>query len=90
MEHYKGLITLDLENSPSAKERETFYRVLQEENWVKLEKVTTTWKVSFGEGFGYQEAIHLLKSHIAKAKQLSGVPTVQYAIQLGVHDVLIV
>jgi hypothetical protein len=79
---YKALITLDLTNTDEMK-REKFYNFLTEKKWVKIENITTAWKTSFIDNTYRSEAISILKKDIRKAKEISGVYSVNFAIQVG-------
>lgn len=85
--YHEALIVLELPNATD-EQREVFYKILQEENWVKLDNLTTAWKTSFNEGSTRDGAIHVLKIDLDKAKNVSNVTQVNYAIQLDLNQII--
>lgn len=84
---YKALITLDLSNATSD-QRSIFYQVLEDEKWIKLKNLTTSWKASFDEVLTRDGCIDILISDMSKAKAKSKVNRVDYAIQLSKPDLV--
>lgn len=85
---YKALVTIDLPGLPddNPKSRQDFNNFLEKNKWNKIENITTTWKVAF-KGGSRKAVISKLKSRLAKAKQISKVARVVYAIQVCEEDV---
>ena len=85
---YKALVTLDLENA-TKEQREIFYKVLVDENWMKIANLDTAWKVFFVDGGTRNGALGTIKNHLSKAKEKSKVLRVDFAIQLDTNDLVI-
>jgi len=84
---YKALITLDLPDISDEK-RQLFYDILEEEHWVKIDKLTTAWKVEFiGEG-DRNSVIETLLNDLTKAKKHSSISKINYALQVGKGQVV--
>jgi hypothetical protein len=85
---FKALITMDLPNI-TEEQRDQFYDILKEEKWLKIKKMTTTWKVSFSDEITRDDAIIALENDIKKAKQNCRISKVEYAVQLGMGEIKI-
>ena len=85
---YKVLVTLDLPNA-SNDQRNTFYEVLTREKWIKINSLTTSWKISFKDNIVRDVAIAELMSDLQKAKTESKLKKIEYAIQLDKLEVVI-
>ena len=85
----EALVTLDLPRS--GKSRSDFNDNLRKNpDWLEITTLTTTWVVSFKEDVDkIEEAIIIIKIDIEKAKRASGVPKVNYAIQVGKKNVVL-
>lgn len=79
---YKGLITLDLPSS-SDEQRKKFYESLENEKWIKIDNLTTAWKVSFKDDIERAAALNILKKELSEAKTYSSVSKLNCSIQLG-------
>ncbi len=84
--NFRALITLDLPNTFSEK-KNLFYEELHAMQWYKIKNISTAWGVNFNEGFDRLSAVSTLKYDIKKAKYLSGIPKVSYAIQLANYHI---
>jgi hypothetical protein len=85
---YKVLVTLDL-SSATDDQRKEFYKVLDEEKWLKINSLTTTWKISFQDNVDRDGVIETLKNDMHKAKNESKVKKVEYAMQMDKPDVIV-
>jgi hypothetical protein len=79
---YKALVMLEL-NDKSRKKCSSFYDILAGEEWVKINNLTAAWKVFFDKDMEREEAVKTIKVDIQKAKQISGIKSVNYAVQLS-------
>jgi hypothetical protein len=86
---YKALVTLDLSGEVSTEQRNQFYQKLEELKWVKIQPLTTAWKVSFTESVTREDAIKILLNDLDKAKDASKVKKVEYALQLDRAEVVV-
>lgn len=84
---YQTLVTLDLVDA-NEDQRKIFYEVLEQQNWFKIPKLTTAWKVSFLDSASREGAIQAIRSDIKKAKEVSKVKLVEYALQLDLAAVI--
>lgn len=85
---FKALITLDLPGA-STENREVFYTYLKEKQWIKIANIDTAWKASFSDGITIDRVFAILKQHLADAKNISKVASVNFAIQAHESDVVI-
>ena len=85
---YQALITLDLVDAIK-KERDLFYSVLENEKWIKISNLTTSWKATFEEGVTRSGAIKTIQQDLIKAKNKSKIKKVEYALQLDKETVII-
>jgi len=84
---YKVLMTLDLENRVSAEKRQKVYDYLEQEKWVKLKALTTSWKCSFNDDVTRDSAVKICKQDIDNATKSAGVLTFHVAVQVGKGEV---
>lgn len=85
---FKALVTMDLPGTTDEK-RAVFYAELEKALWRKIPKLTTAWQASFSEGATREGAIKTLINDIDKAKIISRISVVNYAIQVGQGDLSI-
>lgn len=83
------LLTLDLPNV-TAESRGKFYEVLDNEEWEKLDNLTTAWKCSFNEDVTKENAIGICKNDLSKAAQQSGISKYHAALQAGQSSPVII
>lgn len=85
---YKALITLDLTDTTS-EQRKIFYEYLTNENWIKINNLTTAWQVAFNDKTLRENAVSIIFNDLQIAKNKSKVLKVNYAIQMDNLDVII-
>lgn len=85
---YNVLVTIDL--SPATDEqRQTFYEVLSNNDWKKIEPLTTTWKTSFNNTASRDVVISAIQKRLELAKDISEVKKVDYALQMDFIEIFI-
>lgn len=85
---YKALITIDLPYAES-EQRKKYYQVLEEAKWTKITELTTAWKVTFREGVSYMHAVSVIQNVIRKAEKASDTCITNYAMHLGLKNVVL-
>jgi hypothetical protein len=85
---YQVLVTLDLPEA-TEQQRSTFYQVLEQEHWEKIDTLTTAWRVRFRDGGTREGAAQAIRNHIRNAREASRVRTVEYALQLDTQPVIV-
>lgn len=83
-----GLVTIDLPHNCDDKQRKAFYSTLKNENWSKIDFVTTAWTMIFEKDVNTKDAISIIEADLKKAKLESKVATVEYVCQLGIIPIL--
>lgn len=82
---YKALVTIDI--TADDEQRKAFYEYLKKQRWMKVPKLTTTWKVSFVETTPRDRAIDIIVRDLKEAKGNSNARNVEYAMQLAKEDI---
>lgn len=82
---YKALVTIDI--TANDEQRKAFYNYLEKQKWVKVPKLTTTWKVAFVESTPREVAITFIVRNLKEAKGITNVRNVEYAMQLAKEDI---
>lgn len=85
---YKVLVTLDLPDA-TEEQRTIFYEELENKKWKKIPNLTTAWKASFADDVNIENAILIMEDDLQKAKNVSKVKRVDYAMQLDQSNVII-
>ena len=83
---FKALITIDLP-SVTEENRKVFYKSLEEDKWVKVTRLTTTWRATFQSTVTRDGAIQALIADLRSAKVKSGIRKVEYALQLDESEI---
>lgn len=82
---YKALVTIDI--TADDEQRKAFYEYLKKEKWVKVPKLTTTWKVPFADSVLRNTVIDAIVRDLKDAKRISNARNVEYAMQLAKEDI---
>ena len=77
------MLSIDLEQGVSQEKRKACYENLADNNWVKIPKVTTTWKASFGKSTNPDKVIEATKNYVKRAASASGVTNYEAVAHLG-------
>lgn len=78
-----AMLSLDLDNNATAKQRNKFYEYLKNEKWVKIAKVTTTWYVKFKSGTTAPVMISTTKTDVANAAKHAGITSYDAVVHVG-------
>ena len=76
-------MTLDLDKNTSAGQREKFNKYLEEELWIKIGKVTTTWCAGFGIDWTEEEIISALEEDVSNAVAHAGIIHYNAVVHVG-------
>jgi hypothetical protein len=85
---HKALVTLDLPDV-SDSQRKFFYEKLESEKWYKIRSLTTVWRMSYDDGFTWDDVVESIKDDLLNAKRASGVKKVEYALQIHSREVVV-
>ena len=78
-----AMLSLDLERNVTDEQRKKFYEHLKEENWVKIPKVTTTWRASFKQGTTEVGALNTTKKDVANAAKKARIGKYNAVVHFG-------
>lgn len=84
----KVLITLDL-NDASTSQRQEFNSILEEHNWIKVGKLTTTWRCSFYDSVTRESAKNTILTRLQEAQDKTKIKEIEYAFQMDEDEVVI-
>lgn len=79
----KAMLTVDLNNDVSSKQRDDFNKALENEGWSKITSLTTTWQAGFKDGVGRSGAIGAAKKDVQTAAKKAGVSSYDAAVMVG-------
>ncbi|MFY4857618.1 hypothetical protein ACOTVL_04075 [Aliarcobacter butzleri] len=85
---YTVLLTLDLNNVTQEK-RETFYQLLEKNQWKKIGKINTVWKAKFKEDVTREGALNSSKNEIKRLASQSLISSFDAVLQAGEGDVVV-
>ena len=77
------MLSLDLERGVSEERRQRFNEYLAQEHWIKIPKVTTTWRASFTDGVTFESAIQATKHVVANAASHANISYYEAALHVG-------
>jgi hypothetical protein len=83
-----ALVAIDLSKTPEP-QYEQFCKALEKDNWVRIGDSSTIWSVSFQEPVRRMGAIRTIQSSLHRAKKVSNVMHLVYAVQVDVKEVLV-
>lgn len=85
---YKALVILELPEA-TEEQKAIFNQILSKELWFKIENLNMAWKIAFNQNWSRAGAIEAIESDLKKAKEVSGAPRVEYALQLDIQVLVI-
>lgn len=85
---YKALVILELPEA-TEEQKAIFNQALSKELWFRIENLNAAWKIAFNQNWSRAGAIEAIESDLKKAKHISGVPRVEYALQLDIQVLVI-
>lgn len=85
---YKALVILELPDA-TEEQKAIFDQVLSKELWFRIENFSLAWKISFNQNWSRAGAIEAIENDLKKAKEISGVPSLEYALQLDIQVLVI-
>jgi hypothetical protein len=77
------MVSLDLERGVSEEKRQKFNEYLENEHWVKVPKVTTTWRAGFTDGVTSESAARATKVGVANAARHAGITYYEAVMHFG-------
>lgn len=83
-----ALVAIDLSETPQP-QYEQFFKALEKDNWIRIGHSSAIWSVSFHEPVRRMRAIRTIQSSLHRAKKMSNVLPMEYAIQIDVKEVLV-
>tara|TARA_R110002110_G_scaffold278355_1_gene493572 strand:- start:92 stop:355 length:264 start_codon:yes stop_codon:yes gene_type:complete len=81
-----AMLSLDLDRLTTSDQRKIFYEHLKNEKWVKISKVTTTWRASFEASVTEAGAIQTTKNDVAMAAKKAGVTSYDAIVHIGANE----
>lgn len=84
---YKALVILELPDA-TEEQKNIFNHVLSKELWFKIQNLNMAWEISFNQNWSRGGAIEAIKNDLKKAKEISGVKRMEYAMQLDIQLVV--
>lgn len=84
---YKALVILELPDA-SEEQKNIVNQVLSKELWFKIQNLHMAWEISFNQNWSRGSAIEAIKNDLKKAKEISGVQRMEYAMQLDIQLVV--
>ena len=85
---YKALVILELPDA-TEEQKAIFDQVLSKELWFRIENFSLAWKISFNQNWSRAGAIEAIENDLKKAKEISGAPSLEYALQLDIQVLVI-
>lgn len=84
---YKALVILELPDA-TEEQKDIFHAVLIKELWFKIQNLNSAWEISFNQNWSRGSAVEAIESDLRKAKEISGVQRMEYALQLDIQLVV--
>ncbi len=78
-----AMLTLDLDNNVTSRQRTKFYEYLENEQWKKIKNVTTTWYAGFDGKATEAGIIAIAKKDVSNAAKHSGVSSYDAVVHAG-------
>lgn len=78
-----ALLSIDLDNNVTTKQRNTCYAELKERQWTKLPKLTTVWQVKFKKGISESAIISTTIKDVKAAVAKAGIIKYDAVVHIG-------
>ena len=78
-----AMLTLDLDKNTSSEKRDKFYKHLKDNQWTKIDKVTTTWYAKFNDDATESGIINTTKNDVKSAADHSGVSSYDAVVNVS-------
>ena len=82
----KALVTLDLPDA-NDKQRQDFYKHLEDNYWHKIKGLTTAWKLNFNEKATKDGALSTIKARLENAKNISKIKKFEASVLVSEFEV---
>ncbi len=76
------MVTVDL-NNVDGDQRKTFNEEMKKRQWVKLQKLTTTWKTTFQEGATVSGVERTTKQDVDECAKVANIKSWDAALMVG-------
>lgn len=82
-----ALLTFALNHVTELQQRQIFNKKMEEEQWIKVNKINTAWKYSSQTGTYRDKAILTSKQDVKNAAQYAGIKSYNAVLQIGEVEV---